>query len=65
VDIDNGFIASSEQTISYCIWCFRKYRSAETMGTFSLLGKFINVSDINNQKLIQNKEAVGLMGSIG
>jgi DNA gyrase/topoisomerase IV subunit B len=40
-------------------------RSAETMGTFSLLGKFINVSDINNQKLIQNKEAVGLMGSIG
>jgi hypothetical protein len=30
-----------------------------------LLGKFINVSDINNQKLIQNKEAVGLMGSIG
>ncbi len=44
---------------------FRKYRSAETMGAFSLLGKFINVSDINNQKLIQNKEAVGLMGSIG
>jgi DNA gyrase/topoisomerase IV subunit B len=40
-------------------------RSAETMGAFSLLGKFINVSDINNQKLIQNKEAVGLMGSIG
>ena len=44
---------------------FRKYRSPETMGAFSLLGKFINVSDINNQKLIQNKEAVGLMGAIG
>ena len=44
---------------------FRKYRTAETMGAFSLRGKFINVSEINNQKLVQNEEAVNLMASIG
>ena len=44
---------------------FRKYRTPETMGAFSLGGKFINVSEITNQKLVQNKEAVDLMGCIG
>lgn len=66
VDIDNSFMLSNG-IISHnsAVGAFRKYRSPETMGAFSLLGKFINVSDINNQKLIQNKEAVGLMGAIG
>lgn len=44
---------------------FRKYRTAETMGAFSLRGKFINVSEITNQKLVQNTEAVNLMAAIG
>ena len=44
---------------------FRKYRSPETMGAFSLKGKFINVSEITNQKLVQNTEAVNLMAAIG
>jgi len=44
---------------------FRKYRVPETMGSFSLKGKFINVSDISTQKLTQNDEAINLMGSIG
>lgn len=44
---------------------FRKYRTPETMGAFSLRGKFINVSEIANQKLVQNTEAVNLMGAIG
>ena len=44
---------------------FRKYRSAESMGAFALRGKFINVSEINNQKLVQNNEAVNLMAAIG
>jgi DNA topoisomerase-2 len=44
---------------------FRKYRTAETMGAFSLKGKFINVSEITNQKLVQNTEAVNLMAAIG
>jgi DNA gyrase/topoisomerase IV subunit B len=35
------------------------------MGAFSLRGKFINVSEITNQKLVQNTEAVNLMASIG
>jgi DNA topoisomerase-2 len=44
---------------------FRKYRTPETMGSFSLRGKFINVSEINNQKLVSNSEAVNLMAAIG
>jgi DNA topoisomerase-2 len=44
---------------------FRKYRTPETMGGFALRGKFINISEITNQKLSQNEEAVNLMASIG
>ncbi len=44
---------------------FRKYRTPEIMGAFSLKGKFINVSEISNTKLSQNKEAVDLMAAIG
>jgi DNA topoisomerase-2 len=44
---------------------FRKYRTPETMGAFSLRGKFINVSELTNQKLVQNTEAVNLMAAIG
>lgn len=44
---------------------FRKYRVPETMGAFALRGKFINVSEMNNSKLVQNEEAVNLMASIG
>jgi DNA topoisomerase-2 len=44
---------------------FRKYRTPDSMGAFSLRGKFINVSEITNQKLVQNMEAVNLMASIG
>jgi DNA topoisomerase II len=44
---------------------FRKYRSPETMGAFALKGKFINVSELNNSKLVQNVEAVNLMAAIG
>lgn len=47
------------------ISAFRKYRTPETMGAFALKGKFVNVSEITNQKLIQNDEAVNLMASIG
>lgn len=44
---------------------YRKYRDPNLMGAFSLRGKFINVSEITNQKLIQNTEAINLMASIG
>lgn len=43
----------------------RKYREPNIMGAFSLRGKFINVSEITNQKLVLNEEAVNLMASIG
>jgi DNA gyrase/topoisomerase IV subunit B len=35
------------------------------MGAFSLKGKFINVSEITSQRLVQNTEAVNLMAAIG
>ncbi len=44
---------------------YRKYRTPETMGAFALRGKFINVSELTNQKLVQNNEAVNLMAAIG
>lgn len=44
---------------------FRKYRDPQTMGAFSLKGKFINVSEITTKKLIENHEAMNLMGAIG
>lgn len=47
------------------ISAFRKYREPQTMGAFALKGKFVNVSEINNQKLIQSEEVVNLMAAIG
>jgi DNA topoisomerase-2 len=47
------------------ISAFRKYRVPETMGAFALKGKFTNVSELTNQKLVQNVEVVNLMGAIG
>lgn len=47
------------------ISAFRKYRTAETMGAFALKGKFVNVSEMTNQKLVINDEVVNLMASIG
>lgn len=66
VEIDNSFLLSngivSHNSASSA---FRKFRDPNTMGSFSLKGKFINVSDITTQKLSQNEEAVNLMAAIG
>ena len=47
------------------ISAFRKYRTPEPMGAFALKGKFVNVSEMTNQKLVANDEVVNLMASIG
>jgi len=47
------------------ISAFRKYRTPELMGAFALKGKFVNVSEMTNQKLVTNDEVVNLMASIG
>lgn len=44
---------------------FRKYRDPNTMGSFALKGKFINVSEITSRKLTENTEAVNLMAALG
>jgi len=44
---------------------FRKYRTPELMGAFPLKGKFMNVTDISNDKFVSNKEVVNLMAAIG
>jgi len=43
----------------------RKFRNTQEMGAFPLKGKFINVHELPNSKVIQNEEVKGLMGSIG
>jgi DNA topoisomerase-2 len=47
------------------ISAFRKYRDTQFMGAFALKGKFTNVSELSNQKLVQNNEVVNLMAAIG
>jgi DNA topoisomerase-2 len=47
------------------ISAFRKYRTPETMGAFALKGKFVNVSEMTNQKLVLNEEVVNLMAAVG
>lgn len=47
------------------ISAFRKYREPQHMGAFALKGKFVNVSEMTNQKLVQNDEVVNLMAAIG
>ncbi len=47
------------------ISAFRKYRDPQFMGAFALKGKFTNVSELTNQKLIQNNEVVNLMAALG
>lgn len=66
VDIDQSFLLSNGfVSHNSSISAFRKYRLPETMGAFALKGKFINVSELNNSKLVQNVEAVNLMAAIG
>lgn len=43
----------------------RKFRDTQTMGAFPLKGKFINVHELPNSRVINNEEVKGLMGSIG
>lgn len=66
VEVDNSFLLSNG-IVSHnsASGAFRKFRDPNTMGSFSLKGKFINVSDITTQKLSQNEEAVNLMAAIG
>ena len=44
---------------------FRKYRDANTQGGFALRGKFVNATEISNQKLTNNEEAINLMAALG
>jgi len=44
---------------------FRKYRDPQTQGAFSLRGKFVNATEMTNQKLVLNNEVVNLMGALG
>jgi len=44
---------------------FRRYRDPQTQGAFPLRGKFINVREITDSKVVQNKEVQSLMAAIG
>jgi len=44
---------------------FRRYRDPELQGAFPLRGKFINVREIPDSKVVQNKEVQDLMAALG
>ena len=44
---------------------FRRYREPQMQGAFPLRGKFINVSEIPDTRVVQNKEVQSLMAAIG
>jgi DNA topoisomerase-2 len=44
---------------------FRQYRDPNTQGAFPLRGKFINVMELANTDVIQNKEVKSLLASVG
>jgi DNA topoisomerase-2 len=44
---------------------FRKYRNTETDGMFPLRGKFLNVFNLQNSKVIQNEEVKAILSSVG
>lgn len=66
VDVDQSFLLSNG-IISHnsAVGAFRKYRDPQTMGAFALRGKFMNVSDVTNSKLVKNNEVVNIMAAIG
>lgn len=43
----------------------RKFRDTQIIGAYPLKGKFINVHELPNSKVIKNTEVTGLMGAIG
>jgi DNA topoisomerase-2 len=44
---------------------FRKFRDPQTMAAFPLKGKFLNVSDMTPQKILENKEVQNLVAAVG
>lgn len=44
---------------------FRKFRDPTTQGAFPLRGKFINVTELQNTRIIQNQEVKDLLTAIG
>jgi DNA topoisomerase-2 len=44
---------------------FRNFREPNTQGAFPLRGKFVNVMELANTKVIQNQEVKNLLASIG
>ena len=44
---------------------FRTYRDPNLHGAFCLRGKFVNATDMTNDKLVQNKEVLNFMAAMG
>ncbi len=66
IDEDESFILSNG-IISHnsALSAVRKFRDSQKFGAFPLKGKFINVSELTNAKVIKNEEVLGLMGAVG
>jgi hypothetical protein len=58
--LSNGFISHNSASSA-----FRRFRDPQTQGAFPLRGKFINVREISDSKVAQNKEVQALMAAMG
>ena len=56
----NGIISHNSASSA-----FRKYRDPMLQGAFPLRGKFINVSELPDTRVIQNQEVKDLLSAIG
>ena len=66
VDVDQSFLLSNGLISHNSAGSpMRQFRNSQTQGFFCLRGKFINVSEIEDRKVIENKEAFNLMQAIG
>jgi len=60
----NGCILGIYEGLS-ALSAVRKFRDSQTIGAFPLKGKFLNVSELPNSKVIQNDEVKDLMAALG
>lgn len=66
VEEDESFLlASGVVSHNSASSAFRKYRDPMLQGAFPLRGKFINVSELPNTRVIQNQEVKDLLAAIG
>ena len=64
-DEESFILANGLVSHNSAMSAFRKFREPTTQGAFPLRGKFINVTELPNTRVIQNQEVKDLLTAIG